>query len=145
MRKVYSGAGASPRIGPLPMSRGRRYRAPFPCGGTCKRNAWHASDRWSAPARGGAGRANSRTYARTQRLLARTVCLTAWTNCSTDGAGMHMRSAPRCIRRAFSSGRNSVYPARSGRRYAFIPSNRPCRERAAVGRSSSQACVPIIC
>uniref|UniRef100_A0A0A9F1A5 Branched-chain-amino-acid aminotransferase n=1 Tax=Arundo donax TaxID=35708 RepID=A0A0A9F1A5_ARUDO len=81
-------------MAPLPMSRGRRYRAPFPCGGT-------------------------------QRLLARTVCLTAWTNCSTEGAGMHMRSAPCCIRRAFSSGRNSVHPARSGRRYAFIPSNSP--------------------
>jgi hypothetical protein len=34
--------------------------------------------------------------------------LTALTNWSTDGAGMHIRSAPNCIRRAFSSGRNSV-------------------------------------
>lgn len=43
----------------------------------------------------------------TQRLLARTVCFTVLTNWSVEGAGMHILSAPICIRRAFCSGRKS--------------------------------------
>lgn len=60
----------------------------------------------------------------TQRLLARTVCLTASTNCSTDGDGIHNLSAPIFIRRAFSSGRNRrIRP--SSVLYAFSPSKIP--------------------
>jgi hypothetical protein len=36
MRNVYSGAGANPRIGPLPISKGLIYKVPFPRGGVCK-------------------------------------------------------------------------------------------------------------
>jgi hypothetical protein len=32
--KVYDGAGPRPRMGPVPSSRGRRYREPLPIGGT---------------------------------------------------------------------------------------------------------------
>jgi len=35
MRKVYSGAGAKPKSGPDPMSKGLIYSDPFPGGGTC--------------------------------------------------------------------------------------------------------------
>lgn len=34
MRKVYSGAGAKPSTGPLPISNGLMYSVPFPGGGT---------------------------------------------------------------------------------------------------------------
>ena len=34
MGNVYSGAGATPRIAPLPRSRGLIYKAPLPRGGT---------------------------------------------------------------------------------------------------------------
>jgi len=34
MRNVYSGAEATPRTAPVPMSRGLIYKAPFPGGGT---------------------------------------------------------------------------------------------------------------
>lgn len=60
----------------------------------------------------------------TQCLLARTVCLTASRNCSTEGEGMQSLSAPACIRRAFWSGRKSwIFP--SSFLYAFNPSNSP--------------------
>lgn len=60
----------------------------------------------------------------TQRLFAKTIALTAPTNCSTDGDGMHIRSAPICIRIAFSSGRKRrMLP--SCFLYAFRPSNNP--------------------
>jgi len=35
MRNVYSGAGAKPKTGPVPKSRGLRYKDPFPGGGIC--------------------------------------------------------------------------------------------------------------
>ena len=60
----------------------------------------------------------------TQLLLAKTVSFTASTNCSIVGDGMHIRSAPICIRKPFSSGRKrSILP--SCLRYAFKPSNNP--------------------
>ena len=33
---MYSGDGANPRIGPLPISKGLIYKVPFPRGGICK-------------------------------------------------------------------------------------------------------------
>lgn len=42
----------------------------------------------------------------TQRLFAKIVSFIASRNCSTLGAGIHNRSAPTLIRKAFSSGRN---------------------------------------
>lgn len=61
----------------------------------------------------------------TQRLLANTVCFTAFTKSSTGRAGMLKRSAPATIRIAFSSGRNKSMRS-SSVLYAFKPSNNPC-------------------
>ena len=50
MVKVYDGAGPSPRMGPVPMSSGRRYSDPLPMGGTYagrqdKRERWDQRER----------------------------------------------------------------------------------------------------
>ena len=65
----------------------------------------------------------------THLLFARTVCFTASTNCSTEGAGMHILSAPVCILKAFSSGRNNKMDP-SGFLYAFRPSNNPYKSES---------------
>lgn len=67
----------------------------------------------------------SRKDVLTQRLFANIVCLTPDRNCSTVGAGMHSRSAPILIRKAFSSGRKRrIEP--SSFLCALRPSSNPC-------------------
>lgn len=119
---MYSGEGARPSTGPLPINNGLMYNEPLPGGGT-----WNQSslNQFKVITKSTMSKAMTWLHnTRTQRLFAKTVSFTASTNCSTVGDGMHIRSAPTCIRRPFSSGRNrSIFP--SCFRYAFKPSNNP--------------------
>lgn len=62
----------------------------------------------------------------TQRWLARAISFTASTNCCVEGEGMHILSAPICIRVAFWSGRNKRRCPFSPLK-ALAPSSNPCR------------------
>lgn len=136
MRKVYSGDGAKPNIGPFPISIGLMYKDPFPGGGTCVRSfsqglnltsyliiaLWLIKGGYKGKEEGG-GNEGYKGFI-TQDLLALAVCLTASINWWMEGEGMHILSAPLIMRVAFSFGRKSrIQP--SSLLYAFVPSYIP--------------------
>ena len=91
IEKIYSGAELTPTLSPTPIKNGRKYSV--------------------APL----------PYGPTHSSLAFTTCLQASTNISTDTSGIKRRWQLRCIRLAFSSGRNKLIEPYFVR-YAFSPS-----------------------